>query len=121
MIAKKTLVLGASSNPEQYSHMALKKLLAAGHPVEAIGKEPFLIEGVAVKATQEPFSEIHTVTLYMNASRQSAYEAYILSLHPKRIIFNPGAENPGFFDRSKGLGIEVLNACTLVMLSTGAY
>jgi predicted CoA-binding protein len=121
MIAKKTLVLGASSNPEQYSHMAVKKLLAAGHPVEAIGKEPFLLAGVAVKATQESFSEIHTVTLYMNASRQSAYEAYILSLHPKRIIFNPGAENSSFFDASKELGIEVLNACTLVMLSTGAY
>jgi predicted CoA-binding protein len=121
MIGKKTLVLGASANPEQYSNMAVKKLLSAHHPVVAIGKEPFQIEGVAVKATQEPFSGIHTVTLYMNASRQSDYEEYILSLHPKRIIFNPGAENPGFFDRSRDLGIEVLNACTLVMLSTGSY
>lgn len=121
MIGKKTLVLGASANPEQYSNMAVKKLLSAGHPVEAIGKEAFQIEAVAVKATQEPFSEIHTVTLYMNASRQSAYEEYILSLHPKRIIFNPGAENPGFFEKARLAGTEVLEACTLVMLSTGAY
>ncbi|MEY4728246.1 MAG: hypothetical protein RLZZ390_770, partial [Bacteroidota bacterium] len=92
MTPKKTLVLGASSKPEQYSNMAVRNLLSAGHPVEAIGREPFSIETVHVKSTTESFTDIHTVTLYLNASRQADYEDYILSLHPKRIIFNPGAE-----------------------------
>ena len=121
MMGKKTLVLGASANPEQYSNMAVKKLLSAGHPVEAIGKEVFELETITVHANQEPFLGIHTVTLYMNPGRQANYEEYILSLHPKRIIFNPGAENPGFFEKARLAGIEVLEACTLVMLSTGAY
>ena len=121
MIGKKTLVLGASANPEQYSNMAVKKLLSAGHPVEAIGKEVFELETITAHANQEPFLGIHTVTLYMTAGRQANYEEYILSLHPKRIIFNPGAENPDFFKKARLAGIEVLEACTLVMLSTGAY
>lgn len=121
MIDKKTLVLGASANPEQYSNMAVKKLLSAGHPVEAIGKEVFKLETITVHANQEPFLGIHTVTLYINAGRQANYEEYILSLHPQRIIFNPGAENPGFLEKARLAGIEVLEACTLVMLTTGAY
>ena len=121
MIGKKTLVLGASANPEQYSNMAVKKLLSAKHPVEAIGKEVFELETITVHANQEPFLGIHTVTLYMNAGRQANYEEYILSLHPQRIIFNPGAENPGFLEKARLAGIEVLEACTLVMLTTGAY
>jgi len=121
MIGKKTLVLGASANPEQYSNMAVKKLLSVGHPVEAIGKEVFELETITVHANQEPFLGIHTVTLYMNAGRQANYEEYILSLHPQRIIFNPGAENPGFLEKARLAGIEVLEACTLVMLTTGAY
>jgi hypothetical protein len=59
--------------------------------------------------------------MYLNASRQAEYEDYILSLHPKRIIFNPGAENPSFSEKAKQQGIEVLDACTLVMLSVGTY
>ncbi|MFN5423134.1 MAG: CoA-binding protein [bacterium] len=121
MSNKKTLVLGASSNPDQYSHLAVKKLVHQGHDVVAIGKEPFFIDSVSVVATTEPFEHIHTVTLYLNAGRQENYIDYILSLHPKRVIFNPGAENPAFETRLNSEGIEAIEACTLVMLSAGTY
>jgi predicted CoA-binding protein len=121
MNTKKTLVLGASSNPEQYSHMAVKKLIAAGHPVEAIGKSPINIDGIQVETDKLAFENIHTVTLYLNPQRQEEYESYIISLHPSRIIFNPGAENEPFKALAEKEGIETINACTLVLLSTGAY
>lgn len=121
MTPKKTLVLGASSKPEQYSNMAIRNLLSAGHPVEAIGREVFQIGNLTVGTSREPFNDIHTVTMYLNATRQAAYEDYILSLHPQRIIFNPGAENPDFAEKARKKGIEVLEACTLVMLSVGTY
>ncbi len=121
MTPKKTLVLGASSKPEQYSNMAVRNLLSAGHPVEAIGRESLPIGSIIVSTVPEQYKDIHTVTMYLNATRQSAYEDYILSLHPKRIIFNPGAENPAFAEKARQNGIEVLDACTLVMLSVGTY
>lgn len=121
MEIKKTLVIGASSNPEQYSNMAIKRLVAAGQPVEAIARSSFEIEGVHVHDAKHQFENIHTVTLYLNPQRQEEYENYILSLHPKRIIFNPGAENDQLKDKAQKEGIETLDACTLVMLSTGAF
>jgi hypothetical protein len=121
MNTRKTLVLGASSNPEQYSHMAVKKLIAAGHHVEAIGKSPINIDGIQVETDKLPFEKIHTVTLYLNPQRQEEYESYIISLHPSRIIFNPGTENEPFKALAEKEGIETINACTLVLLSTGAY
>jgi predicted CoA-binding protein len=121
MVAKKTLVIGASTNPEQYSHIAILRLSKAGHPVEAIGRTPFTIGEVDVCNVQEPFEGIHTVTMYLNDARQQDFQDYILSLHPSRIIFNPGAENTSFKQIAANAGIETLNACTLVMLATGAY
>ena len=121
MNTKRTLVLGASSNPEQYSHMAVKRLIAAGHPVVAIGKSPMNIDGVEVETDKQPHENIDTVTMYLNQQRQLDYEDYIISLHPSRIIFNPGAENELFKLRAEKEGIETLNACTLVMLSTEVY
>jgi len=118
---KKTLVIGASTNPAQYSHLAVKKLLAAGHEVEAIGREEFNIENIKIGTKMSPFEGIDTVTIYLNAERQKAYQEYILSLHPKRIIFNPGAENTSFFNAATNKGIDALEACTLVMLSAGTY
>jgi predicted CoA-binding protein len=118
---KKTLVIGASTNPAQYSHLAVRKLIAAGHGVEAIGREEFKIENISIGTTMSPFEGIDTVTIYLNADRQKAYQDYILSLHPKRIIFNPGAENPNFFKEATDKGIDALKACTLVMLSAGTF
>jgi len=101
--------------------MAVQKLLAAGHSVKAIGRSVFELNGVHVTDQKESFNDIDTVTMYLNAERQKEYEAYILSLHPKRIIFNPGAENPVFAETASEHGIETLEACTLVMLGTGQY
>lgn len=118
---KKTLVIGASPKESQYSHIAVNRLLDAGHQVVAIGRSEFEINNVQVVTGKESYSDIDTVTLYLNKERQQEYESYILSLHPKRIIFNPGAENPLFAEKASQEGIQSLEACTLVMLSTGQY
>lgn len=117
----KTLVIGVSSNPEQYSNMAVQKLLRAGVSVEGIGRESFVLDAVHVQKEKIPFTDIDTVTLYLNEEKQQAYEDYIFSLNPRRIIFNPGAENKTMMEKAKRMGIEAIEACTLVMLSAGTY
>jgi len=121
MEKKKTLVIGASENPERYSHLAVQKLMAHQHPVVAIGLRKGNIGNTLIETEKIPFSDIDTVTLYINPLRQSAYYEYIFSLNPKRIIFNPGAENEEFYDLAKQKGIKTQDACTLVLLSTGQY
>lgn len=118
---KKTLVLGASDNPERYAYLAIKKLRAHGHEVTAIGNREAMVDDVPILTGQPQLEGIHTVTLYLNPFRQEEYYDYLFSLQPKRIIFNPGTENAGLLQRAKLAGIEVLDACTLVMLSTGQF
>jgi uncharacterized protein len=120
---KPTLVLGASTNPDRASYTALHMLTDAGVPVHAVGQKAGIVAGVAIFQDTEDLSgqPIHTVTLYMNAQRQAEWADYILGIHPKRIIFNPGAENPQLFAAAKAQGIECLNACTLVMLNFGQF
>lgn len=118
---KKTLVLGASNNPERYSYLAINRLRSHGHPVVAIGKRKVDVADVVVETAHLPFKDIDTVTMYLGEAHQKEYYNYILSLHPKRIIFNPGAENDELATLAKANGIEPLEACTLVMLSTGQY
>ena len=118
---KKTLVMGASDNPQRYSFLAINRLRSKGYPVVAIGKKQVKVGDVDVDTEQKPFSEIDTVTLYLNSRLQEQYYDYILSLHPKRIIFNPGAENPALERLAKANGIQPMHACTLVLLSTGQY
>jgi uncharacterized protein len=118
---KKTLVLGASDNPERYSNMAIMRLRGKGHPVVAIGHRLARTGDVDIETEKKPFADVDTVTLYLNPMRQAAYYDYIISLHPKRIIFNPGAENPELSALAKANGIQPLAACTLVLLSTGQY
>jgi uncharacterized protein len=121
MGTKKTLVLGANANPERYSYLAVQKLTAYKHPVIALGNRPGTIGNVPIHTQQEAFEGIDTVTLYLNPLHQAAYYDYILSLHPRRIIFNPGTENDAFETLAKQKGIQVMEACTLVLLSTGQY
>ena len=90
---KKTLVLGASSNPQRYSYLAVRRLRNAGHPVSAIGRMPATVGDVEIVTDRQMVKDVDTVTLYLNPANQKEYYDYILSLHPKRIIFNPGAEN----------------------------
>ncbi len=121
MELKKTLVLGASQNPERYSYLAVNKLLAHHHPVIAIGKKNGTIGNIEIETEKKQFNDIDTVTLYLNAANQKSYYDYIFSLHPKRIIFNPGAENEELFNLAKEKGIKPQEACTLVLLSTGQF
>jgi predicted CoA-binding protein len=118
---KKTLVLGASANPERYSFLAVERLTAHQHPVVAIGIKAGTIGKTEIITTHPQAEAIDTVTLYLNPSHQKEYYNYILSLHPKRIIFNPGTENQELFDLALQNNIQPIEACTLVMLSTGQY
>ncbi len=120
-IQKKTLVLGASDNPERYSYLAVNRLRSKGHPVIAIGMKKVKVADVEVETEKKYVENIDTVSLYLNPSHQQEYYDYVLSLHPKRIIFNPGAENKELYDLAKANGIQPMEACTLVLLSTGQF
>src|SRR6185312_9595662 len=120
-LEKKTLVLGASNNPARYSYLAINRLRRKGHPVVAIGLRKVKTGDVDIETEKKAFEGVDTVTLYLNPTRQKEYYDYILSLHPKRIIFNPGAENPELSGLARASGIQPLEACTLVLLSTGQY
>ena len=101
---KKTLVLGASGNPERYSFLAVNRLRAHGHPVLAIGKKKVTVGDVVIGTDKTAFSGVDTVTLYLNAGNQAAYYDYILSLHPRRLIFNPRRGKPGTGKPGPGSG-----------------
>ncbi len=121
MEKKTTLVLGASPNPQRYSYLAVNKLLAHAHPVIALGNKPGNIGNTQIETERKPFESVDTITLYLNPQRQQEYYDYILSLHPGRIIFNPGTENEELYQLAAEAGIKVQEACTLVLLSTGQY
>ncbi len=118
---KKTVVLGATDNPSRYSYLAVDRLQAHNHPVIAIGKKEGRVGQVDIITEHPQVNDVDTVTLYLNAQNQEQYYDYILSLHPKRIIFNPGAENAALEKLAVENGIKPMEACTLVMLSTGQY
>ena len=118
---KKTLVLGASDNPSRYSYLAVNRLRSHGHPVVAIGKKNAMIADVPIEKEKKGWNDVDTVTLYLNPTHQQQYYDYILSLKPKRIIFNPGAENDELADLAIKNGITPIEACTLVLLSTNQY
>jgi len=118
---KKTLVLGASLKPVRYSNLAIRRLVEYGHPVVAVGRREGEVEGVEILTGMPELSGIDTVTVYLNEDNQKPFEEYILKLKPRRIVFNPGAENPRFKKIAAGQGIEVEDACTLVMLSVGTF
>jgi len=118
---KKTLVLGASQNPARYSYLAVHRLRAHQHPVVAIGKRDGKVADVDIIKEHPLINDIDTITVYMNQNNQKQYYDYILSLNPKRIIFNPGAENDELAEMAAQQGIQPMEACTLVLLSTGQY
>lgn len=121
MDKKKTLVLGASENPVRYSNLAIKRLINNQHPVVAIGRRKGLVAAVPIITEKVPMNDIDTVTLYLNPTHQKEYYDYLISLHPKRIIFNPGTENDELEELAAANNIESIEACTLVLLSTGQY
>ena len=118
---KKTLIIGASENPERYSYLAINRLSKYGHEVVAISHKSGEVFGVKFETEKKAFKGIDTVSLYINANIQKEYYDYIVSLHPKRIIFNPGTENNELSALAKANGIHPQAFCTLVLLSTGQY
>lgn len=118
---KKTLILGATPNPERYAYLATIRLVQHGHEVVPVGIRKGEIKGIPILEGKPELEDIDTVTLYVGPVRQPEYYDYILSLQPKRIIFNPGTENPELMKLAQERGIETVEGCTLVMLSIGAY
>jgi len=120
-MVKKTLVLGVSLNPDRYSNMAVKRLASNQVEVVAIGLKSGKINEIQIQKESTFHKNIHTVTLYLNKNRQSDYYDFIISLKPKRVIFNPGTENTEFYKLLKKESISYMEACTLVLLSTNQY
>ena len=117
----KVLVFGASLKAERYSNIALNMLLDYGHEVVAVGGREDELRGVKIERGTPDFENVDTITLYMNPTRQEEYYDYLLGLGAKRIIFNPGTENPKFEQMAKEKGIYAQRACTLVLLRTEQF
>jgi predicted CoA-binding protein len=118
---KKTIVLGASPNPERYSFKAIVALRSKGHDVIAVGKRTGVVSDTEIEDGSLLHDNVHTITIYLNATNQLDWYDFIFTNKPKRIIMNPGAENPELEVMASKKGIEVLEACTLVLVATGSY
>jgi predicted CoA-binding protein len=116
-----TLVLGASENPDRYSNRAVLSLRKHGKSVAAVGLRMGRVGDVEITNEKKLFGDIDTVTIYLSKKNQVPYYDYILSLNPRRIIFNPGAENDELAALAVKKGIECEEACTLVLLATKQY
>lgn len=123
MTKKKTVIIGASPNPERYAFMAAQRLTAKEHPIVPVGIKKGEVFGQEIQDLRKKpkIENVDTVTLYLNPYNQKEWEEYILGLKPNRIIFNPGTHNPELQKEAEKSGIETLSACTLVMLSSGTY
>ncbi|WP_420148849.1 CoA-binding protein [Spirosoma sp.] len=119
--ARKTLVVGATEKPGRYATLAADSLLRHGHQIELLGLRAGMVNGHPIQTGQPDLENIDTVTMYVGARNQTELYDYIKGLKPRRVIFNPGAENPEFERQLKEEGIEPIEACTLVMLSIGTY
>lgn len=117
-----TLVIGASTNPARYANKAIRSLVAHGRSVKAYGLKKGEVDGVVFETDKIPFENIDTVTLYVGPQNQEDLIDYVVeTIVPKRIIFNPGTENPEFISKAESKGIFCEVACTLVLLSTNQY
>nr|WP_121270852.1 CoA-binding protein [Pedobacter schmidteae] len=118
---KKTLIIGATPNAERYAYKAAHMLTAKGHDIVNVGIKKGEVAGVEIEKPGTVHHDIDTVTLYIGVHLQSQYYDYILQTNPKRVVFNPGTENQELEDLLTKNGIEPVEACTLVLLSTGQY
>ena len=118
---KPTVILGASDNPSRYSYMATERLIRYGHVVYPLGIKKGQIHGTLIINDKPDLKNVDTITMYLSEANQKSWYPYIFQLNPKRIIFNPGAENEELEAMASAKGIECVNACTLVMLSVGNY
>ena len=118
--SKKTVVIGASTNPSRYAYVATNRLKRAGHEVVPVGLRAGMIGDVEILKDFPEIKDVDTVTLYVGPKHQDYWKEYIYSLNPKRVIFNPGTESE-FENELEAKGIEATEACTLVLLSMGSY
>jgi predicted CoA-binding protein len=119
--SKPTVVIGASPNAERYSNKATISLLNHHHTVYPVGIKKGTIHNLEIITDKPIIHDVDTVTLYVGPNNQPDWYDYILSLKPKRIIFNPGTENDELVSLAKANGIATEIACTLVLLSTNQY
>ncbi len=119
--AGKTLIIGATTNQARYAYAAAHRLTQRGHTIVQIGLRKGEVAGIPISTEKETHKDIDTVTLYVGPRHQPDYYDYVISLRPRRVIFNPGTENSEFENRLLAEGIEPVEACTLVMLATGQY
>lgn len=118
---KKTLILGATPDPSRYANLAANRLVRYGHPIVNVGIKTGEVAGVAIEKPNHIHQDIDTITLYVGPRHQEDLYTYIIDTKPRRIIFNPGTENYRLEKMAEENGIECLEACTLVLLSTGQY
>jgi predicted CoA-binding protein len=115
------VVLGASPNPERFSYQAVKRLVKYNYQVVAIGKRIGYIENVPIVTSQPALTDVHTVLMYLASYHQGEIFDYVLSMHPKRVVFNPRTESPEFAELLESYDIEIVHDCSLVMLATGRF
>lgn len=116
------VVLGASPKESRYSNKAVKMLLEAGHDPVPVHPRAEAIHGQTCRPSIEAVEgPVDTVTVYMGEKTSTPLVDAILAARPRRIILNPGAENPVLEDRAVEAGVDVLRACTLVLLRTGQF
>ena len=121
-VGEKVVVVGASAHEERYSNKAMKMLADYGHtPIPVAPAVDRILGRDVFHSVAAVTGRVDTVTLYLRPARQAGLFEQIVELKPKRVIFNPGTENPGEYDRLTNAGIEVIEACTLVMLRTGQF
>ena len=113
--------MGATAKPGRYANLAAQRLLQHGHSIELVGTKEGDIEGHPIQTGQPSLTGVDTVTMYVGPKNQAPLYEYIKRMKPRRVIFNPGAENPEFEQQLRAEGIEPVQACTLVMLSVGTY
>ena len=118
---KTTLILGATPNSSRYAYLAAERLTAHGHEIIPVGIKEGRVQGKEILHGKPDVPEVDTVTLYVGPQHQPDYYDWIIRVAPKRIIFNPGTENPELMKLARENGIEVVRGCTLVMLAGGSF
>ena len=116
-----TLVLGASEDTSRYSNKAIRLLRKHGHEVLAVGAKTGEAWGVSIHSAWPENKILETITLYLRPELQKQYYLQILSSGARRIIFNPGTENPELALMASSAGIITEEACTLVLLNSNQY
>ena len=116
------LIIGASNNSERYSNKALNLLLSKGHKVIAVNPRDQIKNALkTVLGLSQVKDKIDTITVYLRPQLLKPDINEIVRINPKRVIFNPGTEDPEIISFVENNGIKVQLACTLVLLNTNQY